>query len=239
MGDDIAAVTVAVLVGRPASHVAASGREVRTAFRKASVEGPVGVGATNIDGDEQADLVNHGGPDKAVLACSADHGDAWRELDPMLAAPGAFGENLHVSGITELDVCIGDRWRIGTVELQVSQPRRPCWKVEDRWGRSGLVELMEQTGRTGWYFRVLRPGTLSAGATWHLLDRPNPQCTVATANEVVHHCRDDRDAAAALGALPELSASWRRTLEARVERLVAGGHEDADAAEAPRRSGPP
>ncbi|MBS1837048.1 MAG: MOSC domain-containing protein [Actinobacteria bacterium] len=229
---------MAILVGRPSTHTAPSGRVVTTAFRKHVVDGPLHVGSTNVEGDEQADLRNHGGPDKAVLACSADHGEFWRELDPVLAEPGAFGENLHVGGLAEAEVCIGDRWRVGTVELQVSQPRRPCWKVEDRWRREGLVDLMERTGRTGWYLRVLQTGVLEAGDVWHLLERPNPVWTVAAANEVVHHRRDDRGAAAALAELPELSASWRRTLRARVDRLDLGAAEDAEAVEASRRRGP-
>lgn len=236
--DGAGPLTVAVLVGRPRTHVTASGRTVTTAFRKEPAEGPVAVGTTNLDGDEQADRRVHGGPDKAVLVCSADHAEGWRLVDRRLGAPGAFGENLHVRHLAEPDVCIGDRWRIGTVEVQVSQPRRPCWKVEDRWGVEGLVELMEETDRTGWYLRVIRTGRLRAGDRWHLLARPNADWSVAEANDVALRRRDDLDAAIALRALPELSSSWRRTLDTRIERLRVGGTEDAVAAEADRRRGP-
>jgi len=238
VGDDLAPFTMAVLVGRPVSHLSSSGREVRTAFRKQAVDGPVQLGMTNLEGDEQADLRHHGGPDKAVLACSADHAQAWRRIAPELADPGAFGENVHVAGLAEADVCIGDRWRIGTAELEISQPRRPCWKVEDRWGRQGLVELMETTSRTGWYFRVLSTGTVQAGDRWELLDRPNPSWSIERANDVVHHRRDDLDSAVELAAMPELSASWRQTFIERVDRLRAGVGEDVAAVESSRRSGP-
>lgn len=231
-------VLVAVLVGRPSTHTAPSGRVVTTAFRKQVVSGPVRVERTNLAGDEQADLNAHGGPDKAVLAYSADHRRHWGRIDPALTAPGAFGENLHVGALSEVDVCIGDRWSVGSVELEISQPRRPCWKVEDRWGRAGLVEEMERTGRTGWYLRVTTPGTLCSGDRWDLVDRPNPRWSVATANDVVLHRRDDLDAAVDLAAVPELSDSWRRTLEDRIARLRAGRVEDVDATEAPRRRGP-
>ncbi len=228
-------VTVAVLVGRPTEHTSPSGRPVRTAIRKAVVDGPVAVGATNLAGDEQADLRVHGGPDKAVLACSADHGPSWTALDPALAAPGALGENLHVSGLTESDVCIGDRWNVGSALFEVSQPRQPCWKVNDRWGRDDLVDHIEATGHGGWYLRVVEEGSVSAGDAWDLASRPHPDWTVDAANDVMHHRRGDLAAARSLDAVAELADSWHRTLAKRIDRLSAGHDDDAD--QSPRRSG--
>lgn len=226
---------LAVLVGRPSEHTAPSGRLVRTAFRKHVVDGPVEVATTNLAGDEQADLRVHGGPDKAVLAYSAEHAAAWSEVAPELSAPGAFGENLHVSGLTEDDVCIGDRWSVGSAVLEVSQPRQPCWKVNDRWQRADLVERIETTGWAGWYLRVVQEGAVAAGDIWELLDRPNPGSTIAEALDVMHHRRDDLAAARALHDLPELAESWRRSLAKRVDRLVAGAPDDEDASA--RRNG--
>ena len=220
--------TLAVLVGGPVEYVDADGRVVCTAFRKQVVDGPVAVGPTNLDGDEQGDLRVHGGPHKAVLAYSAEHSQAWRAIDPELGEPGAFGENLHVSGLTEADVCIGDRWAVGSALFEVSQPRQPCWKVEHRWGRDGLVAFMEETGRTGWYLRVVTPGVVAAGDTWTLEVRPNPRWSVATANDVMHHRRDDLDAAASLASLDALAPSWHRTLTKRAERLADGLADDVD-----------
>ncbi|UDY34251.1 MOSC domain-containing protein [Dermatobacter hominis] len=228
--------TIAVLVGRPAEHTAPSGRLVRTAFRKHVVDGPVVVGETNLDGDEQADLRVHGGPDKAVLAYSAEHSARWAELEPALAEPGAFGENLHVAGLTEADVCIGDRWAVGSALFEVSQPRQPCWKVDDRWGRDDLVDRIESTGHAGWYLRVVQVGTVRAGDAWALVDRPHPRWTVAEAFDVMHHRRDDLAAARALDDLPELAPSWRRSLAKRVLRLSAGDLADEDQTD--RRAGP-
>jgi len=213
---------VTVLVGRPVEHVDPDGRLVRTAFRKEPVDGPVEVGATNLAGDEQADLRVHGGPHKAVLVYSADHGPAWRDFDARMDAPGAFGENLHVTGLTEADVCIGDRWRVGSAVFEVSQPRQPCWKANDRWGRDDVVDEMERTGRTGWYHRVIETGSLGAGDRCELLERPHPEWTVAEANDLMHHRRDDEAGARALAAVPALAPSWVRTLTARADRAEAG-----------------
>lgn len=227
--------TLAVLVGRPVTHTSLRGRQVHTAIRKAVIEGPVAVRSTNIDGDEQADLRVHGGVDKAVLAYSADHGDAWSPIDPALAAPGAFGENLHVAGLTEADVCLGDRWSIGTGVFEVSQPRQPCWKLNDRWERDDLVQHVEASGRAGWYLRVIQEGILCAGDRWELLDRPRPEWSVARAHAVMHHLVDDIDAARELDAVVELAGSWHRSLQRRVQHLLDGTAPDEPTA---RRSGP-
>src|SRR5207253_6200200 len=115
--------------------------EMRTAFGKRSVAGPVRAGRTNLEGDEQADRRYHGGPDMAVLAYAADHYPAWRaELSWPELPLGGFGENLSVSGATEETVCIGDVWRAGSAVFQIASPRKPCHKISDYWGRPDLLE---------------------------------------------------------------------------------------------------
>src|ERR1700680_3683799 len=110
-----------------------------TGFFKTPIEGPVFVGTTNLAGDGQADLINHGGVDKAVLAYSADHYPKWRDELHIPDMPfGAFGENLTISGLTEESVCIGDIFRVGSVKFEVSQPRQPCWKLARRWRTHAL-----------------------------------------------------------------------------------------------------
>lgn len=230
---------VTVLVGRPAEHVDPDGRLVRTAFRKSPIDGPVEVRITNLAGDEQADLRVHGGPHKAVLVYSADHGPVWRAFDERMDAPGAFGENLHVTGLSEADVCIGDRWRVGSAVFEVSQPRQPCWKANDRWGRDDVVDEMERTGRTGWYMRVLDTGRLRAGDRFELLERTHPDWTVAEANDLMHHRRDDAEGARSLASVPALAPSWVKTLTARAERSEAGRPTVTADELAARREGPP
>lgn len=198
-------------------------REWSTGFYKQSVAGPVRLTLTGLAGDGQADRVNHGGPDKAVCVYPAGHYAYWRRA---LARPdlpaGAFGENFTVAGLTETDVCVGDVWGVGTATVEVSQPRQPCWKLARRWRVKDLALQVQQTGFTGWYFRVLAEGTVAAGDGPTLLARPAPAWTVAAANHVMHHSPSDAAAAAGLAAVPQLSARWKATLGVRAGGRDAG-----------------
>lgn len=197
-----------------------------TAAFKAPVEGPVWLGRTQLEGDGQADRKHHGGPDKVVCVYPAAHYPAWRgELAMPELEYGAFGENFTVANLTEDEVSIGDVFLLGEAMVQVTQPRQPCWKLSRRWRVRDLAARVQKSGRTGWYFRVLREGEVMAGLPLVLLDSPHPEWTVARANQVMHRDRHDLRAAAALAACPLLSASWRDTLS----RRAAGG-EEADVA---------
>lgn len=192
-----------------------------TGFFKEPVAGPVWVGRANVAGDGQADRVNHGGPDKAVLAYAAAHYDRWR---PELGLPGmpfgGFGENFTVAGLTEQTVCVGDTYRVGggDVRVQVSQPRQPCWKLGRRWRVKDLPNRVIENGRSGWYFRVLAEGPVEGGMPLELLDRPHPEWTVARANDVLYRGKSDRPATRALAECPVLSADWRSYLAARLAK---------------------
>jgi MOSC domain-containing protein YiiM len=199
-------------------------RSWTTAFFKSPVAGPVFAGRTNIVGDAQADLENHGGVDKAVLAYAASHYDLWRrELARPELCFGGFGENLTIAGLTEESICIGDVWSLGEAMFQVSQPRQPCWKLARRWRITELAALVIANGRTGWYLRVLQAGWIEAGQDLTLIERPHPNWTVARANEVMHHRKSDKALARELTALPELSASWQASLRKRTESKSNGG----------------
>lgn len=193
-----------------------------TGFYKDPVTGPIRMTTTNLDGDGQADLENHGGRDKAVLAYSEAHYDYWRTTLNIPTLPfGAFGENLTIAHLTEATVCIGDIWTVGDeVVVQVSQPRQPCWKLARRWRVKTLALQVQQNGYTGWYFRVLNEGMVDSGMPMTLLDRPYPDWTVERANRVMHHDTHDLHTAAELAALPLLAASWQLTLNRRVDRGV-------------------
>ncbi|RMD61489.1 MOSC domain-containing protein [Candidatus Parcubacteria bacterium] len=162
-----------------------------TSFFKDPVDGPVWLGLTNLAGDGQADRENHGGPDKAVLAYAAAHYPLWRsELGRPDLPFGAFAENFTIEGLTEASVCIGDVYAIGDVRVQVSQPRQPCWKIARRWRIKDLTARVRETGRTGWYLRVLAEGYVEPGLPVTLIERPYPQWTVARATEIMHRRRE-------------------------------------------------
>ncbi|WNG39236.1 MOSC domain-containing protein [Archangium violaceum] len=198
---------------------------------KSPKQGPVWLGREGLAGDEQADLKHHGGPEKAIFACASEHLPAWREvLGHEEVGPGAFGENFLLEGATEDSVCIGDTFRCGEALLQVSQPRQPCWKPSRRWRRKELSLLIQRTGMTGWYFRVLREGHVREGDLLELLERPCPDWTVALANRAMHHRPVERELAARLSTVSFLSPGWRTTLEA----LAKGQERDT----APRLLGP-
>ena len=191
-----------------------------TGFFKTPIEGPVFTGKTNLAGDGQADLVNHGGVDKAVLAYSAEHYAKWREELRMPEMPyGAFGENLTIGGLSEETVCIGDIFRIGTVTFEVSQPRQPCWKLARRWRMHELVRLVVHNGRSGWYLRVLEEGWIEAQMPVVVMERPNPAWPVARANKILHHSTTDLPLTLALADVPGLSDAWVEELRERAERL--------------------
>lgn len=195
---------------------------------KSAVAGPVALSVGGFAGDGHADLVNHGGPDKAVCVYSADHYDLWRREFGMSVLPsGAFGENLTIQGLDEHTVCIGDVWMTGGATVQVSQPRQPCWKLARKWRLRDFVNQVIESERTGWYLRVQQEGPVVKGDAVVVIERPCPGWTIAAANAVMHHHTGD---ASALAALPALSLSWRHTLQ---KRLVAGQ------ASSPHRGGQP
>ncbi len=222
---------LSIQVGTPKSYGAVDAKELddrlwTTGFFKAPISGPIRVSETNLEGDAQADLKNHGGVDKAVCCYPKDHWPHW-ENDLNISLPnGAFGENFTTLGADENQVCIGDLFECGTAVFQISQPRQPCWKLARRWRIKDLAAKVERTGKTGWYFRIIRAGHIEAGSQLVLAERPFPEMTVAYANEVMHQLKHDFAAARRLASCPLLSESWKTTLSARAEK---GKVESSDA----------
>jgi MOSC domain-containing protein YiiM len=140
------------------------GESVPTGFFKAPVQGRVRVERERLEGDEQADLTVHGGPDKAVYVYPGEHYAYWRaELPGVDLPPGSFGENLTTEGLLEREVRVGDRLRIGTAEFAVTQPRLPCYKLSIRFRRADMVKRFWRSGRTGFYLSVEKLGEVGAG----------------------------------------------------------------------------
>ena len=197
-----------------------------SAIDKAPVEGPVMAGAQGLAGDEQADRRHHGGPDKALHAYAAANYPLWAAEMPDRAGrfrPGAFGENLVVEGLDESGLCLGDRWHLGRALVEVSQGRQPCWKLNLRFGRPDMARCVQDSGRCGWYFRVLEPGLIAAGDTAVLQDRPHSGWPLDRVARLLYHDALDTAALAELGSLPGLPESWQRLVAA---RLATGQIED-------------
>jgi MOSC domain-containing protein YiiM len=202
-----------------------------TAFFKEPVSGPVFLARTNLDGDRQGDLENHGGPDKAVLSYAASHYPLWHNELGRELPHGGFGENFTVEGMDESTVCLGDVYAIGEARVQVSQPRIPCWKIARRWGIKDLSARVQRTRRTGWYYRVLVEGHVSSGDEIVLLDRPHPDWPVIRASDVIYAKPHSVDAVRALAAVPALAPALSKVLEHYFTQAVVPN-------EAPRLVGP-
>ena len=217
---------ISLQIGRPAEHTStiADGKEsewVSSIWREA-VAGRVFLGRTDLAGNAQADLKNHGGPDKAVCCYAAAHYPSWRSslgLSDTEFGYGAFGENFTLTDASEEAICLGDIYTVGTAKVQVSQPRQPCWKVGRRWNREGLPGEMIATGRTGFYLRVLEEGEVGVGDTLTLLERSMPDHTIAFLNDALYVRKTDAVQDEALSRLPLLAEAWRRTFRRRAGLL--------------------
>jgi MOSC domain-containing protein YiiM len=178
---------ISVNVGRPRT-VEWRGRRVRSAIWKAPVAGPVRVTRLNLEGDKQSDLRVHGGPDKAVYAYPSEHYAYWaRELPGTELPWGAFGENFTTEGLLERDVRVGDRFLVGTAEVEVTDPRMPCYKLGVRFGRDDMVKRFLAHGGSGFYLAVVREGEVAAGDPIELTARSVQEVTIA---EVVDRLRE-------------------------------------------------
>ena len=197
----------------------------RSGIDKQPVAGPLHIGPLGLTGDEQGDLRVHGGIDKAVHHYPFDHYAAWqRDLGalPLLETAGAFGENISTTGIDETTVCLGDRFHLGTAVLEVSQGRQPCWKLNDRFGIPDMARRVQDSGRSGWYYRVLQPGHAQAGDHLACIERPHPDWSLARLVALLYGRVLDPALLEPALALP-LVPSWRRLIE---RRLQQGAVED-------------
>jgi MOSC domain-containing protein YiiM len=199
---------VSVNVGRPREISSRRGRPLLSAIFKTPVEGRVRVEGVNLAGDGQADRSVHGGPDKAVYAYAREDIDWWENIHADLP-DGCFGENLTTRGIDVSGALLGERWRIGTTVLEVSQPRLPCSKLGIRFSDLRMVKAFAKASRPGGYLRIIQEGELGTGDEIEVLSRPDHGVTLAYASDAV---LKDRSLAAAVLAVPGLSHELRRNL---------------------------
>jgi len=208
---------VSINIGTPREYLYES-RLIRTGIFKDPVAGRIRVNALNIEGDQQADLTVHGGPNKALYAYPAEHYHYWRkELPDMKLSWGAFGENLTTEGLLEKELNIGDRLWAGSVELIVTEPRLPCYKLGFKFNRNDMAKRFLKSRRTGFYFAVSREGEIAPGDDFHFLGRDKSGVSVADITRLYAFDKTDLAGmrrAAELKALPE---SWRNYFRKRVK----------------------
>ena len=191
------------------------GSDEPSAIGKRPRSGFLRIHRLGLEGDEQADLTVHGGPDKALHHYPHDHYAFWRGQigdHSLLAQRGAFGENISTTGLTEDAVCIGDRWRLGTALVEVSQGRQPCWKLDHRFGGASVNAAMVRGRCPGWYYRVIEEGLAQTGEAMILEERRWPQWTIARVFGllIAGDHKTDRAGLAALGEVAALAEPWQR-----------------------------
>lgn len=192
-------------------------RKWESGMFKNEATGEVWLSETGLVGDEVADKKNHGGPEKAIFCYPIKHYTFWQEkYERKDITMGGMGENFAVLEMDEFSVCIGDTYEVGDAVIQVSQPRQPCWKPARRFDILDLALQIQNTGRTGWYFRVLKEGYVKADSPIHLIERPYPQWSIQAANEVMHFHKDDLLMADELASCELLAESWVRRLKKRL-----------------------
>jgi MOSC domain-containing protein YiiM len=201
---------VSVNVGLP-RKVTWQGKTYRTGIFKDPVEGAVPIHFDNLEGDGQAELSVHGGTDKAVYAYPSEHYRYWRDRFPELDMPwGMFGENLTTNGKTEESVHIGDRYRIGSAQVVVSQPRMPCSKLGMRFQNKAIIKDFLASKKSGWYYSVAKEGSVSAGDEIQLIDRASDSISVREILELHERRHAERDILESIVQIEGLSEAWRR-----------------------------
>src|SRR3990172_3119450 len=211
---------VSVNIGHP-REVIYKGKTVTTGIFKEPVEGRIRLRMLNLDGDRQADLSVHGGLSKAAYAYPIEHYEYWREQVPGVDLPwGMFGENFTTEGLREDSVNIGDRFRIGSAEVMVTEPRLPCYKLAAKFERDDIIKRFLQSGRTGFYFAVMQEGEVGTGDGIELVSRDEHSVTVADITRLYVLDKDDVRTlrrAVQVTALPE---TWHGYFRKRIEKLV-------------------
>lgn len=198
-----------------------AGTSHQSGIDKRPLHGAAWLGKNGITGDAHGDVNRHGGPEKALHHYAFDHYDFWlHEIGSkdILFNPGAFGENMSSIGLTEKSICIGDIFTLGETIVQVTQARQPCWRLNHRFEHSNMSALVQKSMRTGWYYRVLKVGWISAGCELRLVQRDYPQWPLARLLQLLYERVLDYDELSAASKIKELPESWRKIIEGRIRR---------------------
>jgi len=212
---------ISVNVGLPRT-VQWKGKAVSTGIFKAPVSGRIHLRTLNFDGDRQADLSVHGGPDKAVYVYPVEHYAYWhRELPGMTLPWGIFGENLTTEGLQEDTLQIGDRFRIGSAEVVVTQPRLPCFKLGLRFGCDDIVKRFLASGRMGFYFKVVAEGEVAAGDPVLLVERASGSVAVSEITRLYARDKNDLEELRRIVGVAALPDDWRDYFKEQINRVRA------------------
>jgi MOSC domain-containing protein YiiM len=211
---------ISVNVGLP-RVVMSNGEPVSTGIFKEPVAGRMMLRTLNLDGDRQADLSVHGGPSKAVYVYPSEHYDYWKHELPEMKLPwGMFGENFTTTGLFESELSIGDKFRVGSAVVMVTEPRMPCYKLGIKFGRSDIVKRFLASERTGFYFAVLQEGEFGVGDPIELIEGNKHSVRVNDITQL--YTREKHNVgllrrAIEVEALPE---SWKSYFQHRLEKLI-------------------
>ncbi len=230
---------LSVNVGLP-QNIEWQGKMVHTAIWKTPVQGRRVARRLNIDGDGQGDLVGHGGEHRAVFVYQIDSYRYWQaQLGRSDFSYGQFGENFTVDGLPDGEVCIGDRYRIGSAVFEVTQPRVTCYRVGIRMNEPQMAALLVSHGRPGFYFRVIEEGEVEAGDEIVQVIAGPERITVAEANALLYMPGHSRSQLERAVRIPALSAGWRNSFEALLERERSGGAATGNPGLTPAAGPPP
>lgn len=212
---------VSVNLGAPRA-IHWKGKRSRTCIFKEPVSGTVAVHRLHLEGDRQADLRVHGGPNKAVYVYPAEHYDYWRaELPGQSLALGMFGENLTTKGLLETEIAVGDRLRIGTAEFEVTSQRIPCYKLAAKFGRDDMIQRFLAARRPGFYLKVLQEGALRSGDPIELLDHDENRVTIADVARLYTSGPDNADDLRRAAKVAHLLENWQTRFRERIREIEA------------------
>ncbi|WP_246056216.1 MOSC domain-containing protein [Alteribacter natronophilus] len=204
--------------GRPKVIAGTGDKAVESAIEKKPTEDKVYLEKETLQGDEVADKIHHGGPDQAVCVYPMEHFAYWEKKTGKPFKPGAFGENVTVTGLLEEDVCIGDTFLWGEAVVQVSQPRHPCYKLAKRHDITKLPLFVQESGYSGYYFRVLKEGYVSKNDELIFKERYT-DTSIRIVNRLNFQEADNREGLEQLAALPHLSEGWRENVQKKLAKL--------------------
>ena len=218
-GNDADPTVLSVNIALPEKVSLDGRRKVLSGIFKKPVTGKIFLDVLGLQGDGSADPVHHGGPDKAVCAYPADYFPYWEKVTGKKLSYGAFGENLSLTGLSETKIHIGDVFSLGEAEVQCSQPRQPCHKLNKIFEFQEMACRIQKTGFSGWYFRVLKPGWVEPGVALKLVAQGDRRVTVDAANDLRHNNKKDIEKLREILIIAALSDSWREYFSKALAKL--------------------